>query len=332
ERNDTATARAIRDSILRAPGDHGTAVGLLAAEIEHASGDMEKAETLLEPIVGTTGPAGLVSTIASIQLHIETGREAPHGLTTTAEALLLEATGGPDETPLREGLALAYASQDRYEAAFGILAARDLDNALVWQMLANDGADSEILTFAIFGSPENTPTLASATERALALRLLALGFPDNAMYWLLDLQREGGVLSEADRSIIAQAELQRMDAHAAIDILDGISTEKATRLRAESLALLGDKGAVETFQSLGLTSNAAQVARHQGAWADLIDIDTNDVWADAAVLALGTNWTGSGPEQSSDKLVIPKGQLALTRDILNENTNARELLEMLIAE
>lgn len=329
--NDAATARAIRDAILRAPGEHGAAVDLLEAEIERASGQTEKAEALLEPIVGTNGPAGLASTIASIQLYTGSGREVPYDLATTAEALLLEATGGMEDHPLAEALALAYASQNRYAAAFDLLASKALDPAAVWRMLSETGSDSELLTFAVLADAAMVPTLAAETEQTIARRLITLGFPDSALHWLTGTHRDGGVLADEDRHLTAKAEMQRNDARAVIRVLDGLQTADAKQLRAQAMAKLGDKDASATLMDMGLSSEAAKVARQQGAWSEIAVIDEDDVWKEAASLAAGGGTPPGTSDQQSSDAGATKGSLAATRDLLDETAKARDLLERLIS-
>jgi len=92
-RNDAATARAIRDSILRAPGDPGERVQMLEAEIALSNGDTTLAEEILSPLSGGAGPVSLRSTVALIQTQAESGADVSQDLITTAESLLLEAGG-----------------------------------------------------------------------------------------------------------------------------------------------------------------------------------------------------------------------------------------------
>ncbi|RUS64918.1 hypothetical protein EGN72_02205 [Pseudorhodobacter sp. E13] len=328
QQDDAATARAIRDAILRAPGEHGASVDLLEAEIERVSGETAKAELILKPIVGTNGPAGLTSTISSILLYTDTGREVPRDLATTAEALLFETMGGPDESAIVEALARAYASQNRYGAAFGLLAEKAIAPAAVWRMLSETGSDTELLAFAVLSNPAEVPILPMDVGRAIAKRLITLGFPENALHWLSAASRNNGVLSEEDRLLIAEAELQQNDARAVIAGLDGLQTEAAERLRAQALAQLGDKGAAAMLKDIGLSSEAALAARHQGAWAEIAAIDENDLWKEAAALATGVKQ----PEEASDGTAATKGALATTRDLLDETAKARSLLEKLVSE
>ncbi|QCO55724.1 hypothetical protein EOK75_08195 [Pseudorhodobacter turbinis] len=332
-KGDTASARAIRDAILRAPGDETAAVQLMEARIDLANGDTTNAQAILTPLSGSAGPAGFESTIALIQTLVNDGKEINSDLATTAEALLKEAKGGVDENNLRNALALAYASQDRYGLAFETSASPVQEATPIWQILAERGTDRAIINHAILQKSAQIPSVSKTTQQQLARRLLDLNFPDQAIQWL---DSSAPNPNEMDTSVLllrAESEIARSDAITALDYLAGISGEAAELLRVKALAALRAPDAVEQLANAGQQGEAARTARQQGEWPKLISLAQGDIWQEAAALVVDTDPStnielGASLQVESEET----GPLAQGRATLEESTAARALLEKLISD
>lgn len=333
KRNDPGTARAIQDAILRAPGDAPAAVKMLEAEIDLANGDLEAAEAVLGPLAGQTGPVGLQSTITLIRAQAETGQEVSVSTTTAAEALLAEALGGEEEGALRDAIALAYGSQNRFQEAFDVLIPGERDTLPLWQMLARRGGDDAIMMHAIFGSTVPLPRLPDVTARALARRLLDMGFPDPASLWLKGDNRAQEDLVATDALLLGEIAIARSDGLAALAFLEGLDSAEADILRANAARLLQMPEAPAQLSKIGQQAEAARAARAQNAWGELAELAQDGVWQEAAsliVIPVGSTEVPSSGDQSS--LTEDLGPLALSRAALQESGNARSVLEKLIAD
>jgi len=204
-RNDATTARAIRDSILRASGNPGERVQMLEAEIALSNGDTTLAEDILSPLSGGSGPVSLRSTVALIQTQADSGADVSQDLITTAESLLQEARGGTDEALLTDALALGYAAQNRFEEAFDLLASTNQDTVPIWNALADRGNDAEILRWALLDTFDVPSDIGIGAVEKIARHLLDLGFPDHALRWVTKMEQNPGAWSESMRVLAAEA-------------------------------------------------------------------------------------------------------------------------------
>ncbi|WP_050527788.1 tetratricopeptide repeat protein [Pseudorhodobacter aquimaris] len=330
---DTATARAIRDAILRAPGDDTAAVQLMKARIDLAKGDTVNAEAILSPLSGSSGPAGVESTIALIQMLANDGQEVSLDLTTSAEALLKEARGGVGESDLRNAIALAYASQDRYTLAFETSAIPIQEATPIWRILAERGTDRAILNHAILQKSARIPNTSIATRQKLARRLLDLNFPDQAIKWVSPNAANPNEMAASDLLLRAEAEIARSDAITALDYLANLSGDAADALRVKALAALRTPDAVEQLANAGQRDEAARTARQQEEWPKLVTLAPGGIWQEAAALVVDTDLS-----QNTNSAVLPEtesqaqGPLAQGRATLEESVAARALLEKLISD
>ncbi|MDZ4135944.1 MAG: hypothetical protein U1D06_10195, partial [Paracoccaceae bacterium] len=226
-RDDTETARAIRDAILRAPGDHGPSVRLMAAEIDLAQGGDGAA---IIPLMAEPGQTGAEATVALVRATVARGAVVDAAITTALESLLLENKGGELEQPLQESLSLALASQDRYLEAFSLAGPNSPVTPRIWDMLAQTGTNSALLQHAIIDPEAPLPEVSAETDRVFASRLIGLGFSMPALRWLTPTRRNPAILGEADRLLTATAEIARRDGRAALRALAGMETDEAISL------------------------------------------------------------------------------------------------------
>lgn len=334
-RNDTGTARAIRDAILRAPGVSGPPVQMLEAEIAIANGDTDSAEDLLSHLSGGAGPVSLKSTAALIQTQVGAGEEVPANVTTTAESLLQEARGGDEEPLLQAALALGYASQNRFDDAFKLVAPNSPDALPIWSVLVDRGNDEAILNWGIFDKVDQPPALSTKMIEKIARRLLDLGFPKQALDWLSDPIQDKKRQSEEVFILAAEAEMSLSNFPGALIHLEGLESEQAARIRAKVLAGMRADDAVDRLSSSGQPMEAASAAKQMRKWSELGNLQQGGVWQDAAALTSSTTPTIDRPEgqvQTSEPETYVSGPLAQTRATLAESAAARAILDQLLAE
>lgn len=333
-RNDTQTARAIRDAILRAPGDVGPEVQLMEAEIAIVNGETQIAEDLLSPLSGGSNLAGLKATAALIHSKVDLGEEVSLELVTTAEALLHEARGGQDEADIATALALGYATQNRFTEAFNMAAQGGDVVPALWSVLANRGSDEALLTWAILQKPSVPPAVEAGTATKIAKRLLDLGFPDPALLWINPISEE----SEAARNdmlfLAAEAELSLNRVPEAFARLKELDGEQATRLRAKILAAMRPETAVEYLSASGQPVEATRAAKQTQNWAELSTLEPTGIWRDAAALTLPLVDGTSARDPllaGADTPLQTMGPLAQTRKDLAESVSARKIIDELLA-
>ncbi|MDN5786676.1 lipopolysaccharide assembly protein LapB [Pseudorhodobacter sp.] len=329
---DTETARAIRDAILRAPGPIEPATHLLDAEIARANGHSDKAEATLAPLVGETGPVGLQSTISLIETQVQSGEEVGAPLTTVAEALLQEAKGGDEEAALRNALGLAYATQDRFDAAFAMVAGNPAAAVDVWTMLATGGSDDALLAAAVLDDTDMFPRLSDKTNQTFARRLLTLGFPQATLLWLRKPTGTSDPEAGNRQLLIGAAHLALRDAPAALRAIIGMTGRDADVLRANALAMLQDASASEVFERAGDMESAAQIARQHHEWPRVANLANDGTWRDAANLFAQPGAALSIDVDSTRNDASVVGPLATTRALLAESSAARELLGTLLSQ
>ena len=291
-RGDLGTARAIRDAILRAPGDHGAGVLLMGAEIDLAQGRIETADATFAALAKGSGPESVEATIAAIAEAVRSGGPVDPATTVAMEAYLGENRGGPLEASIRDALSLAYATQHQYDRAFELSAGHEENRSAVWALLAARGTPAEIMTHGVVASGD-LPGPDVARDRRMAGRLLSLGFGEAAALWVAPPR---GVLADPERLLIARAQLLRRDARAALAGLDGVLGPEAQGLRADALAQLGDDGAAAALAATDRVADASRIARRTGRWAEVEELSPDTDWAAAAALLRPDPPAPVGPE------------------------------------
>jgi hypothetical protein len=325
--DDPATARAIKDAILRAQEPTETAVQLMDARIDLANGQDEVAVEKLNPLLERNDQAGVAAAIALAATQTKDGGVASTDLVTTLESFLAEGRNGPDAAALSAALALAYASQDRFEQAFLIAAPMSPAAEPVWQRLAFFGADTPLLDYGIQAGPQSLPPPDGARDLRIAERLIALGFGTEAMLWIAAGRQNPE--SDAARLLRAGAALQIRDGRAALRELAGLLDDEAKLLKGQALALLGDAEAVEVFLEANAIERALAVARQIGDWPQVASLDPSEPWSELAKGLLAPQVaTELPPSQATD----PAGPLGQGRLALQDSSAARDSIARLLSE
>jgi hypothetical protein len=241
---DVGTARVIRDAIFRASDSRSPSEQLLDANMDLVQGELGLANAKLKNILGSIGPAALESTATLIKLQTAAGDEVDQKLATLNEALLHEAGGGEDEGSLRNSLALAYASQDKFQEAMSLASGRGHIEEEVWEILANRGSDNALLSQSL----ELDKTVISAFNtdltRKIIRRLIDLGFPTEAKRWLSIDSKPLAKLSKVDLELAYKIELAQGNRENAQSFLTAIASNDASAPPRDEIKKLDETNAV----------------------------------------------------------------------------------------
>ncbi len=289
-------ARAIRDAILRAPGDPGDATRLFDLGLRAATGAPAPPGGL-ETLAAVPGETGLRATIAAIGAAAAAGA-VPMEMILAAEGLRRIHDGTPAAADLDAAIALGRATQGDFAGAFALAPPDSAAAQPVWQVLADRGGIADVLDHAAGPVP---PGLGDDTALALARRLLDLGLAEAALPWTAGRGDAGALLA-------AEAELSRGDAIAAVRALEGVADPAAMDLRARALAQIDPAARPDDL--------SAQLARRD--WAALAAEGPAPWQAAAARLPLPDDLPAAGT-------------LARGRALLSDSASTRGEIEALLA-
>lgn len=272
-------AGAVRDAILRAPGDPGAAVRLMSIDIDSANGT-PPAEQDLAGLRSQPGLAGLRATVLSLDAVVASGTEPDANLLTAAEAMLREYQGTAEVLELSRALAGAQGAAGDWQRALDLAVGSPAAEAEVWGLLAARAGNGAFLTHALRRPADLPRALPAATDHAIGRRLLEIGFPREAMPWLDPARRRNGQQGLDDRLLMAQALLADGAGREAIDMLTGLGTTEAEAIRTRAILALNAAVSAETTLS---PEDKAVLARRAGNWETVAQIGP-DVWREAASL------------------------------------------------
>jgi hypothetical protein len=280
-REDTDAARMIRDAIERAPDADPGSVALLDAKANLQAGDIEAAQSHAETAVSLDGDS-VENLIALVETHFLKLEPITPEIADALSGLRSETDATSIGPNLDRAIVLALALSDQSQAAFEEPAAATHSSDL-WQVISARAADDDFLGHAVLSASAPQPEVKPAVGRAVAERLLALGFPDAALMWLGPVTP----MDPADlRLTAANAELQRGDAQKVIALLADIDDPAAEALRAKALLQIGDVAAAQAaLAAAGEAEAAARAELWKGDWASL-DPTAPETWRLAAEQAL----------------------------------------------
>lgn len=318
--DDMETTRAIRDAVLRAPGEAGGAVRLMEAQFDLAKGEEEQGKDTLATLTAEPGPTGIEASIALVHAQVAAGETVDPGLITRLQSDLFEANGGSREADLSNAIALALATQNQFAAAFEIHPPRSPEALAIWNILATRGSDSELLLHAVAPDAAALPDVGPTVDRQIANRLLSLGFAEAALQWL-DPQRPGR--TREDGLARAKAQMMLRDPRSAVAALDGLAGVEAEAMRAEAYAAMGDPRAQQTYAGMEATTEQVTLARRNQDWGLVTSLAPDDIWGAAASLVAPSPDAPAGGEASP---------LADGRAAVADSAASREVLEALLRD
>ena len=325
--DDTETARAIRDAILRAPGASGSEVALLQVSMDLKSGDPLAAEAKLREILADPAQNAGEALIALVEARTAPLLPVDADLVGALEAMISEQSGQSAEPRYRRALALAQAASGNFDAAFASLDRSDETVPDIWRLLGAIGQDDVLLTHAILPEETSVPATDEGTAIQLANRLLNLGFPDQALRWV-----SPGV--SVDPVLLAQAALQRQDPAAALGALQDREDVDALVLRAQAYRMLGDESsAAKAYSQAGDPEAMWQSVSRAGDWRKLSQ-DGPDLWQAAAEKVPVTLIGDVKPPESGLGSAIPviaDGPISRGYALAENSAQTREAVALLLA-
>jgi len=336
-------AAALRDALRRAEGDHGISYTLLQAKLAEvgdyaAGGDGHPskasrlaAEGLLEEVADTNDAEAPQALLDLIRLETVRGVVPPPDRINHAEALIFE----HDDTRLTRNfhiaLAPAYALDGQFQKAFAHLdqalamtPPADLDDPLpnarnsVGITLTSDASDAGFLR--ILFDPERSQIgreVSDETAHSIAARLLALGFPEQALAQAEHLPPEDAYRFTRIKAMMGLGRYER-----ALASLSGLQGAESDRLRAEILAALGEN---ERAHVLGQVAGDEDIAR-RAAWAS----GNPQLIAESG--SAGEAGFAVNVAAEEPPVAPPTPSLGGTVDLLEKIRTRRAALEALLAE
>jgi hypothetical protein len=333
--NDYPTARAVRDATLRAPGQLESSLEMLDAVIDLAQGNIASANEALIPLSGSSGPVGIQATVALIALQVEKEQVVTMETSATAEALLHEARGGSDEGILAEALALAYASQDRFNDAFRMTRTNVSDSKPIWKLLAEQGSDSWILNYAVLDKQQKIPNLSQETKIGIAQRLFDLGFQDSASLWIKSTFDTSKPVGKVALILAAEIEFARLNYEAALLYTDQLDDSSLSKLREKILLAMDDRVAIEKIMGSERSTAVETITKRQDDWIKPSLLTEEPIWKEATRLTEDTQPEGAAQittDQGSDPTQSQSQQpLSLSRALLEESLAARSTLKRFLS-
>lgn len=315
-RDDVDAARMIRDTINRTPEADPAAVALLDAKAGLHAGDAAGALAHAEEAVASAGD-DVESLITLVEAHFGARTPLPAEIAVTLQTLVREAAAGPEAMPLRRAYALALAMSGDTDAAFLAAEGQEAAMADLWQIVPTLSTDDAFLTHAVPAETAILPELRADTASEIATRLVALGFPDAALRWL-------GPVAPSDvpnlRRLAAEAEVQRGNARAAADLLEGLEEPEAVALRGRALVQLGAyTPGREALVAAGAADEADRILAWEQDWTAL-GTEGAEPWASAARLV------------ERPALPADAGPLGQGASLLDDSAAMREAVTALLAQ
>lgn len=312
-------ARAVRDAILRAPGDHGPAVELLAARIALAQGRDASADLVrLSSGPGETGAAALA---LLLETELDRGVTPAVADVAAAEALAVEHAGTLLGARLGAAHARGEAQLGRFDAALAALARlpepqrRTARSAVALTLAA--AAEEDFLRHAHALLAAGTD-LSVPARRALARRFVDLGFGPEALRLL---GPTAALSAPADRLLAAEAMLAAGDPQGAIALAETLGPE-GDPVAAAARARIGDHlGAAARMAD---PEARAEALRRGGDWAGAAFLGSGD-WTDPARNLLAAAGRPAAP--ADEAASVPAAEEGTPTEALPPLARARALLE-----
>jgi hypothetical protein len=257
------------------------------------------------------------SLIRLIELQLEQG-------TTPSEANLLLVGALRQEhrdTPVAQDLANIEAvgrmAAAQYQVALDLMQNREDIQALeiidkIYEKIATHADSGTFLEFVFDEIPEG---LTSATENAIAKRLIDLGFYERARSFLTgDAERAAAA---ERRYLRAESALGADDFALAMDALLGMTDERARALRARAYEGMGQHRAALSALNINQSASSPTLQFRAGAWERLTVEDDEVLSAFAQTVLVAP----------SD---APAATLAERREILTQSQDSRQSVENLL--
>lgn len=316
--DDISVATALRDAVLRAPGDPGPEVAMMQAAMSLAMGEPSEAQSHLEPLASAPGPSSAEALVALVEQKATLGQSVDFKDVQLLEELLKERRGGDEEAKFRHALILGRAASGDFDKAFEDAGEMPESIAPLWTLLAEAGPDSALLAHASLAKGEAPPPAAAKAVTLIADRMLGLGMADQAAAWLAGTEA-------APSQLRARVALAQGKAQVALGLLAEDNSTTALEIRAEALQnLQEDKAAAEVYAELGKQEDQWAALGRSQDWSELAKTGP-DAWkAVAGIIAPPETEAAPSPE------AVPPGPLARNKALVEESAGTRDAITKLL--
>ena len=305
--NDPTNAEVVQNALARAVSKDDPTLRLLDAEIALSENRPAEAELHLNSL--DEGEATLAGLFARVEARFQQQIPVEQADILALEAFAFEQGSGAKKEDFQIALTRAYALSGAFEKAFGMAGASPQLDLDVWRILANSGADSDILTYAIGLTAPAHDLLPGNLRSTLAERLLKIGLPNAAERFLND---------ETDTQLQAEVSLANGDGRKALRVLASAEGEAEPTLTAKAYEGLGQyETAADLLRAAGQEDEAARVERRQRKWPEPSGNEA-DPWAKLAAFA---------KDQAEDPPLPP---LRAAQDDLDRSVATRAGIEALL--
>jgi hypothetical protein len=323
----SAGHRETSQSILRVIDRHQEAddpeTALARAELAHVRQDPDLAQSALHVAVQGNSPASAEALLALVEGALEKGEPVPLDRAELAGAYAQEYRG----TALGHRMSAAYIAALAHAGAYGeavrefdrLRADQETADMLIGQM-ARHADDVTFLRHVLSGRFGEPGDVAPEIARAIASRLLAVGFPDRAGGFVAP--QLVGHDTPGSRLLRAEIALAQERPRAAEAELLWLAGPEAAGLRARARSLAGDHAAAARLYALGGQADAADRAALFAADPGSLAAAGNPVLRDVASLLQEPDAAEPGPEAP------PLGR---HRRALDAAGTARQVLGRLLA-
>lgn len=255
---DRANAEVVRQSFERAVPQNDPALGLLTADLALQSGEAVTAEAALPTT--TTGEIALEALFTLVEARFQQRQPVEEKNILALSAFAFELGNGPLSARFERALTHGNALSGNFGAAFAQAEFSPALAADVWMLLAESGATSQLLTFAVSADPDQRSALPLATRNRIAERLMEEGLPNAASEWAQS--------GELDPGIAARVALANGDARTALRLLTADLSGTNPNLIAAAYAALGNyQQAASTYEAAGNLVESERLQRWVGDWA-----------------------------------------------------------------
>lgn len=331
---DVNTARALRNSISRAPGDVSSEFQLIDAKLNLERGLTDSVEHALEDIIIADSIVAPRALIELLELRLQRGGEMDPQILATAESHIFEQQDTKIAAELKRLIALSFGQSGDFSKALHALYEMEkyekLDkNALTatWEKvvenLAMNAPEAALLEFVFAAQYDlDHQNISRKIRRELALRLLEEGWPVQAE---MVLKAPKSPVAD-DRVILARVELLVGEAENVLKRLENVAGNEAAKLRALAYEMSGNYlGAAKEYRALGDEESQKSTAWKAEDWAQLSIIGSE---ADRVAARLMLSRDQIGGEAAT----AFRGTVAHDANLLKKSESERQSIEKLLEE
>lgn len=244
ERGDMSTVQSLQSALTRVLPPHEPDAHLIGADLALGAQDAAQAQHHAQAAVADHSRSAETAIVPLIESLAAQDKPVAPDQVVAVQALLREYAGTGEAAALRRALAIGAAASGDFDLAFATLPDAPDAAPEVWRLLARNAGDDAFLARSVLAAPDLPADLPAQRRKAVAERLLGLGFADQSLIWLDTAALPEGDRPAADR-LAAQAHLARGDPLAALRQIAGQTDEAAAPIRAEAMAALPDPAAAD---------------------------------------------------------------------------------------